>query len=150
MGDGEQREGLERLVKGLPGGERVKLWGHVKSGALRRHLQAADVFALLSLWEGLSNALLEAMACGAPPVVSAVSGMVDVIHPGVTGLAVAPDDEAAARSALRELLSDAERRQAMGNAAARAARSEHGLDQTAGRLCAVYAACRTGAPLPTW
>lgn len=150
MGDGEQRGELGRLLEGSPGGERVKLWGHVKSGALRRHLQAADLFALLSLWEGLSNALLEAMACGAPPVVSAVSGMVDVIRPGVTGLAVPPDDEAAARLALRELLADAERRRAMGEAAARAARGEHGLDQTASRLCAVYGACRTGAPLPTW
>lgn len=150
MGDGEQRKELQRLLASSPGGERVKLWGHVKSGTLRRHLQAADVFALLSLWEGLSNALLEAMACGLPPVVSAVSGMVDVIQPGITGLAVPPDDQVAATAALRELLADSERRSAMGRAAAQSAQREHGIDQTADRLCAVYRACRTGDPLPTW
>jgi glycosyltransferase involved in cell wall biosynthesis len=150
MGDGEQRSELQGWLDASTGGERVKLWGHVKAGALKRHLQAADVFALLSLWEGLSNALLEAMACGLPPIVSAVSGMVDVIQPGVTGLAVPPDDEAGARAALRELLEQSERRAAMGAAAARSTRQEYGIDQTTDRLCAVYQACRAGKPLPTW
>jgi len=150
MGEGEQREELQRLVDASPGGERVKLWGHVKAGALRRHLQAADVFALLSLWEGLSNALLEAMACGLPAVVSAVSGMGDVIQHGVTGLAVPPDDETAARAALRELLAEPARRMRLGDEAARSARNEYGIDQTTDRLRAVYQACRTGEPLPHW
>jgi glycosyltransferase involved in cell wall biosynthesis len=150
LGEGEQRSELQGLLDTAPGGERVKLWGYVKAGTLRRHLQAADVFALLSLWEGLSNALLEAMACGLPPVVSAVSGMVDVIQPGVTGLAVPPDDEPAARSALRELLLQPDRRVAMGAAAARSARKEYGIDQTTERLRAVYRACLTGEPLPNW
>jgi len=60
------------------------------SDRVARILQAADVFALVSLWEGLSNALLEAMACGLPPIVTRVSGMGRRVADGVCGVVVPP------------------------------------------------------------
>jgi glycosyltransferase involved in cell wall biosynthesis len=85
----------------------------MKSDHVARVLQAADLFALVSLWEGLSNALLEAMACGLPVLVSDVSGMADVVRDGVSGRIVPADDERAAREAFEREAedADAERRQ---------------------------------------
>lgn len=52
--------------------------------------KAADVFVLPSITEGLSNALLEAMACGLPVVGSRVSGIVDIIKEGAEGFLFDP------------------------------------------------------------
>jgi glycosyltransferase involved in cell wall biosynthesis len=142
MGDGEERGALEALAGTARETGRVCFWGHLKSTQVARNLQAADVFALLSRWEGLSNALLEAMACGLPPVVSTVSGMQDVIEPGVSGLAVPSDDEPAAREAIHRLLVNASLRATMGAAAAGRARRNYGIERTIRQLLEVYAVCR--------
>ena len=52
--------------------------------------RAADLFSLPSASEGMSNALLEAMACGLPSVVTPISGMVDLIRNGTEGAHVEP------------------------------------------------------------
>ena len=68
---------------------------------VRPLLRASDVFCLTSRSEGLSNALLEAMACELPCVATAVGGNPEVVVDGKTGFLVAnEDDEAAAKSIL--------------------------------------------------
>jgi glycosyltransferase involved in cell wall biosynthesis len=52
---------------------------------------AMDLFVFPSLWDGMPNALLEAMACGRPCVATAVGGMPEVIEEGVSGWLVAPE-----------------------------------------------------------
>lgn len=54
--------------------------------AVRDYYWAADVFVLASRTEGLSHALIEAMACGLPAIVSNVGGSPDVVQDGVNGL----------------------------------------------------------------
>lgn len=137
-GDGEQSGELESLVASSPHRDRVRLLGPVKTRRVARIFQAADIFALLSLWEGLSNALLEAMACALPPVVTDVSGMADLVEDGVSGLVIPPDDEPAARDALASLLQDADQRRALGGAALRTIEAEYSLDRTVDRLLALY------------
>lgn len=68
--------------------------------------QAADVFVQASLYEGMSNALLEAMACGLAVVATRVGGNTDVIEDERTGLLVPPDDAAAICRAIRRLRDD--------------------------------------------
>jgi glycosyltransferase involved in cell wall biosynthesis len=139
-GYGEQERELQELVSAAGAAERVRLLGRTQGDALCRIMQAADVFALLSLWEGLSNALLEAMSCALPPVVSNVSGMADVVRDGVSGLVVPPDNEAASRDALAELLGNAIWRRELGLAAERTVVEHYGLEQTVERLIQLYQA----------
>jgi len=81
--------------------------------------QAADAFVLPSRWEGMSNALLEAMACGLPVVATAVGGNIDVVESGRTGLLVGPDNAVELALALRLLMKDEDLRSALGTAARR-------------------------------
>ena len=91
---------------------------------------AADVFAVpcRSRWlgleqEGFGIVFMEAAAAGVPQV-AGQRGAAEAVEDGVTGLVVArPGDPAAVAGALRELLSDDERRRAMGARARQ--RAEH-------------------------
>ena len=101
--------------------------------------RAADVFALPTAREGLPNAMLEAMACGVPPVVTRLEGVTDwIVTPGVNGELVAAVDAAAFALALERLLVSAERRQTLGNAARAHVEANFSLAGTADRTFAVY------------
>lgn len=67
-------------------------------------LQSADIFCLPSRSEGLSNALLEAMACELPCVVTRVGGNPEVVVDGKTGYIVENEDAESAAAAMLELL----------------------------------------------
>lgn len=138
LGGGPERSTLRDLVAGSPVGKQVRLWGAVQPEQMPDVLPAGDVFALFSRYEGLSNALLEAMACGLAPVVSDVSGMADVIRPGSNGLLIPPDDEAAAAKALRQLLSDPAQRESLSRAAMETVHTTYGIDRTVDLLLATY------------
>lgn len=138
-GEGGERPRIEAVLSGQPGAGRVRLLGPTPSSRLAEWFQAADVFALLSGWEGLSNALLEAMACGVPPLVTDVSGMRDVVTEGETGLVVPPANVEAAAAGLRRLLGQPELRARLGTAAAERIRMHYSLDATCARLIALYA-----------
>jgi glycosyltransferase involved in cell wall biosynthesis len=83
-GDGPQRRELEQLVDELQLRHSVHFLGALKNPL--PYLQAADLFVLPSVSEGMSNSLLEAMACGLPSVVSSAGGNVDLIQDGHAGL----------------------------------------------------------------
>ncbi len=106
-------------------------------GDLPRYYSLCDVVLLPSLWDGLPNALLEAMACGRPVLASAVGGMLDVITDGVDGLLLPRDDDAWV-NALRRLLADADLRTRLGAAARRTVEARFTLLQERKAWTAVY------------
>jgi glycosyltransferase involved in cell wall biosynthesis len=69
-------------------------------------LQQSWGFVLSSRWEGMPNALLEAMACGIPCVATRVSGSEDIISDGINGLLVEPEQPDAMAQALRRIIED--------------------------------------------
>ena len=73
-----------------------------------------DVFALSSEYEGLSIALIEALALGRPAVVPDVGGLGEVVRNEQEGLVVAPADETALATAIVRLLDDPPMRERMG------------------------------------
>lgn len=106
IGRGELEEKLRIQVDKLGVSRYVRFLG------LRRDipelLTLMDVFAMPSLSEGLSIALLEAMRAGKPVVTTSVGGNVEVVVGGQTGLLVPPADSHALGDALIKLLLDAD------------------------------------------
>ena len=115
LGDGPLRQDLERGVRARGLGERVFFAG------LRRDipdwLAHSDVYVSSSLTEGMSNALLEAIASGLPVVATRVGGAEDVITDGDNGLLVMPGSATELHQALKRLLADQELRYTMGKRA---------------------------------
>jgi glycosyltransferase involved in cell wall biosynthesis len=135
-GEGPERGALEARAAELGVAERVRFLGRRED--VPQLLAACDVFALPSLYEGSSLAVLEAMAAGTAIVSSAIGGTEELIEDGRSGLLVAPGDAPALAAALRRLLGDTQLREEF---AARAReRVDAGLrrEQNAERVAAVY------------
>jgi glycosyltransferase involved in cell wall biosynthesis len=96
-----------------------------------RLLASTKVFVLTSRWEGLSIAMLEAMAAGAVPVVADVGDLRDAIRPGVNGFVVPEGDIGAYAQATVRLLRDAEVWRACSRQAAELALARSGTDTVA-------------------
>jgi glycosyltransferase involved in cell wall biosynthesis len=97
-----------------------------------------DVVVLPSRSEGLSQALLEAMALGLPVVASRAGGNVELIRHGEDGLLVPPREPPAFGAALMRLLADPALRGRLGTAARRTARNRYPLTRTAALTEAAY------------
>ena len=103
-------------------------------------LAATDIFVLASRTEGMSNALLEAMAAGRPAVVTRVGGNPEVVAENATGLLVPPADAPGLAEALGRLYSDGALRERMGLAARARAAQAFSLDKTVGDYAEVIRA----------
>lgn len=112
VGDGPLRNAVEEKIKALDLADCVIVAG--QSDRVQDWLRAADIYVLGSHNEGLSNTTLEAMACGLPSVVTAVSGMAALIGDTGAGRVVPVRDTAALADALVALHADAPLRAAMG------------------------------------
>jgi glycosyltransferase involved in cell wall biosynthesis len=103
VGDGELRDEIAAHARRLGIGARTSLLGYREDSA---QLAAAfDVAALASLSEGLPNAVMEAMAAGAPVVATAVGGVPELIEDGETGFLVPPADAEALAERIEYALS---------------------------------------------
>jgi glycosyltransferase involved in cell wall biosynthesis len=115
VGDGPESGRLRARARRLGLGGTVVWAGPLPDAA--RYFAALDVYVTASLGEGLPLGVLEAMASGLPVVATRVSGHVDTVADGVTGLLVPPRDPPALAEAADALLADGARRLRMGEAA---------------------------------
>jgi glycosyltransferase involved in cell wall biosynthesis len=91
IADGPEKKNIVQIVDRLSISDAVLMMSTVDDVA--PYLQAADLFILPSEFEGLSNALLEAMACALPVISTSVGGSIDIIESGVNGLLVEYNNE---------------------------------------------------------
>lgn len=112
-GHGELQENLLTLAKELKVEQQVIFPGYRKD--LWEIYKVSDIFVFPSLQEGLPAALLEAMAAGLPVVCSDIRGNNELIRNGFGGYRVAPGDVSAYVRRIRELSSDPEKMEKMGN-----------------------------------
>ncbi|OLB09095.1 MAG: hypothetical protein AUH06_00705 [Gemmatimonadetes bacterium 13_2_20CM_69_27] len=127
---------LGALAQALPDRHRVVFVPLSERALAFYHL--ATVAALPSRMEGLSQALLEAMALGLPVVASDAGGNPEMVRSGETGLLVRPLDPAAWAEALERLLGDGALARRLAHAGRALVRREFTLERTAERTEAVY------------
>jgi glycosyltransferase involved in cell wall biosynthesis len=137
VGDGEERGRLEELATRLDvaasvifAGERTEVHGFYR---------AADVFILPSRTEGLSNALLEAMACELPVIASDGGGSPDVVEDGRTGLLFSSENEGHLTRCLERMLRTPQAWAEMGRRARVDALEFAGFESVVRRLTRLYA-----------
>jgi glycosyltransferase involved in cell wall biosynthesis len=128
-GDGELRRPLESL-----GADGVSVLG--ERDDVERLLDASDAFALPSLWEGLSYALLEAMAHGKPALVSDGRGNPDAV--GDAGLVFPAGDVGEMTAGLLRLAESPELRAELGERARVRAAERFGLERMVAATADVY------------
>ena len=109
-------------------------------------LNAADIMVLASVREQFGAVLVEAMACGLPPVAINAFGPAEIIDDGDTGWLVPPDDEAAMADALVEAVNDDAERDRRGERAYEVARGRYAWPALAAGLGAVYDEVVEGRP----
>jgi len=150
-GYGPLRKHLEARTGELGIASRVRFLGYRKD--VKRILAASDVFALPSLWEGMSNAILEAMAAGKPVVATAVDGNVEQVVHGETGLLAPPADSDALAKAFLELARDRRRAREMGDRGRERARRNFPVERMTGAHIELYAKLlkeKAGIEPATW
>jgi glycosyltransferase involved in cell wall biosynthesis len=108
MGDGSARPALEALVKerGLEG--KVVFLGRIPREETSTYYQEASLFVLPSLNEGMSNAMLEALATGLPIIATPTGGTAELVTEGKNGTVVPEQSVTALVSAIEPFLESPE------------------------------------------
>lgn len=101
-------------------------------------LKASQIFCLLSRTEGFSNAILEAMACSLPCVVTDVGGNAEAIQDGVSGYVVQPENAELAAQRLLSLLGDPFKIAKMGSHARADAEDKFAANKMVSNLASFY------------
>jgi len=106
-GEGKDARRFISALKDVTGSERVRYWGVVARGDVKRFWTEADVCLLTSDYEGTPHAILEAMASGAVPVVARLEGSTDqMVEEGRTGFLIERSDIAGYARAILTLAAD--------------------------------------------
>ena len=109
FGEGPERRALESLVERLKVKDKVSLPG--KSENIIDELKKSKIFCLSSIYEGMSNALVEAICVGLPVVTTKVSGTEELIENGENGFIVDIGDKDTIAMAMTKLIEDENLRQ---------------------------------------
>jgi starch synthase (maltosyl-transferring) len=137
-GDGPMRTWLVDEID-----RRRGLWGRVhwlgRRDDIPALLKSADVLVLPSLWEGMPNVILEAMAASCPVIGTAVEGTEDLIVPGQTGWLIPPGDVVSLTQALLDAADFPERCLSYGAAGRRRVEKEFSLESTVAAYESVWA-----------
>jgi glycosyltransferase involved in cell wall biosynthesis len=136
VGDGPERQRLERYRELVQITDRVRFLGHRTD--VPRLLPQLDCYWLGSGYEGQSNSLMEAMVVGVPCVVSNIAGNQELVEQGVSGILVALGDRAGFARWTNTLLNDAALARRMGLAARQRMRTEFSLERMVQRHAELY------------
>lgn len=129
---------LRKLAADLGVADRVSLLGSLAREDMPALLRSADVVTCTPWYEPFGVVPLEAMACGAPVVASAVGGMLDTVVHDVTGLLIPPRDPRACANAVNAILRDRRAASGFGAAGRERACSRYSWDRIATDMLRVY------------
>jgi glycosyltransferase involved in cell wall biosynthesis len=136
IGGGSEEDSIRQLIRSLSLSDRVVLLGIRED--VSEIIAASDLFVLPSLNEGLSQALLEAMALSTPVIATNVGGTPDIVAPGHTGWRVVPGQPVALADAIQQALGRPDTAAAYARAAHTLATQGFSLQSHLSRLQSVY------------
>jgi glycosyltransferase involved in cell wall biosynthesis len=143
LGEGSLREEVVNYITERKLSDRVHLLG--KRMDIPECLAASDVFVLSSNWEGNPLAVMEAMAGGLPVIGTTVGGVPELVRSGQHGILVNPGNDGAFADAMRILLSNPDKRQAMAAAARVHAKKAFDVEGMVRGYTAIYESALAGA-----
>lgn len=103
VGDGKDREVLEKLTRDLHLEHAVVFKGYVTNDEVYRLIHASSLLVVNSLYESFSVAAAEALACGVPVVTTECGGPEEFVHPG-NGIVIEPGKRELLTNAIAEVL----------------------------------------------
>jgi glycosyltransferase involved in cell wall biosynthesis len=133
VGDGPDYAALTTQIRKAGVGGSVQMVGEQRD--VITYYQAADGVVIPSRTEGLSNVMVEAMACGLPVLASAVGGALDTIQPGENGFLFPAEDATALACSLQNLAQDAT---VLGAAARKTAEQQFDIARTGELFRQIY------------
>lgn len=146
VGEGDEREPLERLARELGIASRVRWHGIQPHADLVRFYRSATALIVPSADEGLGLVAAEAMLCETPVVAFESGGLPDVVQHERTGLLVRERSPDALADAIEQLLARADRGQALGAAGRLHALSTFAPESVARRYIDIYRAAIASGP----
>ncbi|HEX9029230.1 MAG TPA: glycosyltransferase family 4 protein [Anaerolineales bacterium] len=125
---------LQRQVEREGLNQRISFLGPLDDAALAERLQASQVLAVPSSYEGFGIVYLEGMGFGLPAIGGSAGGAKEVITPAANGYLVSPGDAAALAAVLQELAEDREHLAALGIAARHSFAAHPTWDESMGKI----------------
>ena len=144
VGDGPERASLEQQARDLGLAERVEFPGFLSNAEVSKAVYASHLYLHPSRTsadgnrEGVPNAMLEAMASGAPVLATRHGGIPEAVADGVSGLLVEENDSAGLGAAALRVIEDTDLRRRLGLAGREAVQEGYARDVQAARLAAFY------------
>ena len=136
LGDGPLIDSVKRYAKELGIEDRVNFLGQVSEVSI--FLSEAQIFALISNWEGLPRSIIEAMRSGLPVVASDVAGVKELIIDGINGYLIPRKDSKTLSKKMRSLILNEELRMRMAKESLKKYHEGFTLDKTFDRTFCVY------------
>lgn len=132
LGSGEEEARFKKMA-----GSGIHFLG--RKNDVAPFLKAADLFVLPSGAEGLSNSMLEAMACGLPPLVTAVGAAPQIIKSGYNGWLIEPNNQSSLEANLDKALCQVDQLPKIGQLARNTVVDRFALDSVVSKLLTLYA-----------
>jgi len=136
VGAGPERAALSEKALDLGCAGDVIFHGEV--GNVENFLDTAGIFVQPSLAEGMSNVLLEAMACGLPVIATRTGAATDIIRDGVNGLLVDAGSAGHIRDAVQKIMSDDALARLLGNNARTTVEDTCSIESVARKYMELY------------
>lgn len=141
-GDGRKRQALGEMAAQMGVADIVQFLG--TRSDMADVLRAFDLYVMPSLWEGLSLAMLEAMAAELPVIISDVGGAAEVLGDDEFGIRVPPGDAEALALAIRQLIDSPSAREELATKARRRVADRYDAKAMIKKLEGIYAAAIKG------
>ena len=136
VGDGYLKENLIDLSKKLSLSDKVVFYGETDN--VPAILHSVDIFALTSVYEGVSITILEAMSCRVPVVATNVGGNPDVIADGKSGILVESGNENDAAEAILKFAGNGKMRRVFGEEGRKIVEGKFNFSRTMEEMEKIY------------